>query len=296
MRTFILSLIMALAASFAFSQDKIYRNNGKVVEAKILEIASDEIRYKDFHNLDGPVYILETDKIKKIVFQNGTTQRFQDNLKDPERYAGQLKKAIKLNFLSPLYGYTEVDFEKSTRVGKGYELSLGIIGLGKSETIEYSYYNAQLGTVKRGQVGAFISGGYKFGKLPDFIIFGKTRMSHLMQGTYAKPIVYFGYYSENQILEKSTSSELRKQYITFAALQIEVGRQWVFGDKFLLDLYEGIGYGFDNKKDAYQYDPGAGYYYDSFDGTAAFNYANARLGRSPGFSYTFGIKFGLLIK
>jgi len=114
--------------SFCHSQDRIYRNNDKIVAAKILEIGSDEIRYKEFHNPDGPIYVLETDKIKKLVFANGTIQKFQDNYKDPERYEGQLSKAIKLNFLSPLYGYNEFDFEKSTGVGKGYEASLGIIG------------------------------------------------------------------------------------------------------------------------------------------------------------------------
>ncbi|MFI5185227.1 MAG: hypothetical protein ACHQF0_00725 [Chitinophagales bacterium] len=285
--------LLIFVSSFSYSQDRIYRNNGKIVEAKILEIGNDEIKYKEFHNLDGPVYILETDKIKKIVFENGTTQKFQDNYKDPERYAGQLSKAIKLNFLSPLYGYTEFGFEKSTGVGKGYELSFGIIGLGKSETLDYNYYSSsQLQSVKRGQAGVFVSGGYKFGKLPDFLIFGKTRMSHLMQGTYAKPILYFGYYSENRIVDKGNNvSEVGKQHVSFGALQIEIGHQWVFGDKFLLDLYEGLGYGLDNKKDAY-----SDLYTDPFDNTAAFNYANARLGKSPGLSYTFGIKFGFLMK
>ena len=287
-------IVLTLIFSSSWSQDKIYRNNGKVVEAKILEIGSGEIKYKEFNNPDGPIYILETDKIKKIVFANGTSQQFNDNLKDPERYAGQLNKAIKLNFLSPLYGYTEIGFEKSTAVGKGFELSLGIIGLGKSEQLEY--YTTQLETVKRGQAGVFISGGYKFGKLPDFIIFGKTKMTHLMQGTYAKPILYFGHYKENQVVEKGNSTyEVGKQNVTFGALQIELGHQWVFSDKFLLDLYWGFGYGADNKKDAYQYDPGTGYY-GEYDGTAAFNYANARAGVSPGFSLTFGLKVGWLIK
>src|SRR5438552_11348675 len=180
---FLLIVVLFFILAFSYSQDKIYRNNGKIIEAKILEIGSNEIRYKEFQNLDGPVYILETDRIKKVVFVNGTVQKFQDNYKDPERYAGQLNKAIKLNFLSPLYGYTEFGFEKSTGVGKGYELSLGIIGLGKSETLEYNFYNSsQIQTVKRSQAGVFISGGYKFGKLPDFILFGRTRMTHLMQG------------------------------------------------------------------------------------------------------------------
>ena len=115
----LLLIALVLIFSSSYSQDKIYRNNGKIVEAKILEIGSDEIRYKEFNNLDGPIYILETDKIKKIVFENGKSQQFHDNLKDPERYAGQLNKAIKLNFLSPLYGYTEIGFEKSTGVGRG---------------------------------------------------------------------------------------------------------------------------------------------------------------------------------
>jgi hypothetical protein len=298
MKQTLLLIILGLIFSSSYSQDKIYRNNGKIVEAKILEIGSDEIRYKEFNNLDGPIYILETDKIKKIVFANGTSQQFHDNLKDPERYAGQLKQAIKLNFLSPLYGYTEIAFEKSTGVGRGYELSLGIIGLGKSETLEYNYSSPQLETIKRGQAGVFISGGYKFGKLPDFLIFGKTKMSHLMQGTYIKPILYFGHYKENQVIEKANSTfEVGKQNVTFGALQIELGHQWVFSDKFLLDLYWGLGYGADNKEEAYQYDPSSpNYYYNEFDGTTAFNYANARAGTSPGFSLTFGLKLGWLIK
>ena len=272
-----------------YSQDKIYRNNGKVVEAKIIEIGSDEIKYREFQNPDGPIYILETDKIKKIVFANGVTQKFAADYKDPERYAGQLKKAIKINFLAPLYGYTEFGYEQSLGVGRAYELSLGIIGLGKSEMIEYSDFNSgQVFSDKRGQAGVFIAGGYKFGKLPDFIIFGKTKMTHLMQGTYAKPILYFGYYKENVIAEKTGTETLETQHVTFGALQIELGHQWVFSDKFLLDLYWGFGYGVDNKKDDY--------YYNSDKSEEAFNYANARLGTSPGFSFTFGVKCGLLIK
>jgi hypothetical protein len=286
-------IVLILLFSFSYSQDKIYRNNGKIVEAKILEIGSDEIKYKEFNNPDGPIYILETDKIKKIVFANGTSQKFEDNYKDPERYAGQLKNALKLNFLSPLYGYTEIGFERNTGVGRGYEFSLGIIGLGKSETLQYS--SGELETVKRGQAGVFISGGYKFGKLPDFIIFGKTKMTHLMQGTYVKPILYFGHYKENQILDKGNSTyEVGKQNVTFGALQIELGHQWVFSNKFLMDLYWGFGYGADNKKDAYQYTGSE--YYDDYDGVDAFNYANARAGKSPGFSLTFGLKVGWLIK
>jgi hypothetical protein len=52
MKQILLLAILALIFSSSYSQDKIYRNNGKIVEAKILEIGSDEIRYKEFNNLD----------------------------------------------------------------------------------------------------------------------------------------------------------------------------------------------------------------------------------------------------
>ncbi len=288
----LLSATLFCLLQAGISQDKIYRNNGKIVEAKIIEIGSSEIKYKEFNNPDGPIYVLEADRIKKIVFQNGKEQKFEDNLKDPERYAGQGNKAIKLNFLSPLYGYTEIGFEKSTGVGKGFEVSLGIIGAGKSGSL--GYYNGQFQEIKRSPSGFFVSGGFKFGKLPDFILFGKSKSSHLMQGTYVKPILYIGNYSENQMLEKSSNVfEKGKQKVTFGALQIELGRHWVMGERFMLDMYWVVWYGFDNKESSIKYLNSNNYY---FDEDAAFNYVNTRAGRSPGLSATFGIKAGWLLK
>ncbi|MDE3143899.1 MAG: hypothetical protein KGL19_07075 [Bacteroidota bacterium] len=289
---FLFAALLFLSAISLNAQDKIYRNNGKIIEAKVIETGASEIKYKEYKSNDDLIYVLETDKIKKIVFENGMEKKFEDNYKDPERYTGQSNQAIKINFFAPLYGYTELSYEKSTGVGKGYELSLGIIGAGKSQLLNYGSYG--VGEVSRGQFGLFVSAGYKFGKMPDFIIFGKTRSSHLMQGAYLKPIVYLGNYKENTIITKAnTASEVGKQNITFGALQLEFGRQWIFGDKLLLDIYWGLGYGIDNKKDSYQYYSNT---YNSFDSYSAFNYANSRLGKTPGVSVTFGVKVGLLIK
>lgn len=305
MKKYLLSAILFLLFyHVSQAQDKIYRNNGNVILAKIIEVGSSEIKYKDFDNLDGPVYVLETDRIKKIVFENGKVETFKENLKDMERYEGQSTKAVKINFFSPLYGYFEASYEKSTGFGKGYELSLAIIGAGKSSIINSNYYYSggsnpgQLGEVKTGQFGFFATGGYKFGKLPDFIIFGKSRASHIMQGTYIKPLIYIGHYKENILYQKSSGTDpfiVGKQNVTFGALQIEVGRQWVFGEKITLDIYEGLGYALDNKKDSYQ-----PYYYSTspyfLQETSAFNYGNFRLGKSPALSFTIGVRVGMLLK
>jgi hypothetical protein len=286
----VLPALCILFSITASAQDKIYRHNGKVVEAKVIEIGASEIKYREFNNPDGPIYILETDRIKKIVYENGKEDRFKDNIKDPERYSDQADKAIKINFFSPLYGYFEVAYEKSLGFGRSYEFSLGIIGAGKSSVLEYS--DGTLDEVKRDPFGFFISAGYKFGKLPDFIIFGKTRASHLMQGTYVRPAIYAGHYKENKIIYKADYTyEVGKQNVTFGAVQLEFGKQWVLGDKVTLDFYWGLGYGFDNKKSSYE-DYLPGYYWEE---TEAFNYANARIGKTPGLSGTFGVRLGMLL-
>lgn len=284
-------LIVLVATLFfshtLFAQDQIVKRSGQVIKAKVIEVGTSEIKYKLSDNIDGPLYSVDKNQVSKVIYENGHIDNFTTDIKDTANYTGQLRKAIKINFLAPLLGYSEFSFEKSTGVGKSYELSLGIIGLGKSQQLDY--YNNSLTTVNRSQFGFFASAGYKFNKWPDFL-FGRTRFTHIMQGAYAKPVFYLGNYSENRIAYKGTNDYvIEKQNVTFGALQIEFGKQWVFGEKFLIDVYWGLGYGADNKK------PNESYY--SFnDNTTAYNYANARLGKSPGFSSTFGIKAGLLIK
>jgi hypothetical protein len=287
MRIFYLPvLFIFLFGLSAEAQDKIYRKNGQMVKAKILEIGSSEVKYKVFDNQEGPIYSLETDRISKIVFVSGKVEKFTPDLKDPELYVGQKTKAIKVDFLGPLLGYTQITYEKSNGVGKGYELTLGIIGAGKNQRIDW--YDNTLRTSKRSQFGFSAGIGYKFSKLPDFL-FNRVRFSHLLQGAYAKPVFYIGNYSENRLAYKNNMQyEIERTNTTFAALQVELGKQWVFGESFPLDLYWGIGYGFDNKK---QNEP-----YGVYDDGSAYNYINARAGSSPGLSFTFGLKVGWLLK
>jgi hypothetical protein len=290
MKSLYLLLICLLTGIITNAQDKIFRKNGQVVKAKIIEVGTSEIKYKLTDTGESPIYVLEKERISKVQYENGKIEKFTVNLKDPEQYIGQLRKAIKIDFLGPLLGYTQITYEKSTSVGKSYELSLGIIGAGKSQTLDYGYNSVsgyEVKVEKKKQFGAFLAGGYKFSKLPDFL-FGRTRFMHVMQGAYAKPVVYLGNYSENVVAYKGNNEYFtERKNITFGALQLELGKQWVFGDKFLVDAYWGLGYGFDNKKG------NPDYYYDD---ATAYNYANARVGNSPGFSSTFALKLGLLIK
>lgn len=287
MRYLFLLFTVVFFGPIAFSQDIIFKRNGSQIKGKVVEVGTTEIKYKIPDNLDGPLYSVDKNAINRIVYENGREENYVNDIKDPENYSGQLRRAIKFDFLAPLIGYSQFSYEQSTGIGKSYEVSLGIIGLGKSTQL--NYYDNPFQTVKRKQAGVFASAGYKFNKWPDFL-FGRTRFTHIMQGSYVKPVFYLGHYSENQLIYKNATNSyvVDKQKVTFGALQIEFGKQWVFGEKFLLDLYWGLGYGADNKNKN-----GDGNFDDE---SSAFNYANARLGKSPGFSTTFGLKAGLLIK
>jgi len=196
---------------------------------------------------------------------------------------------LKLDIFGPFRGYSQITYEKMLAPRKSYELTLGVIGLGRNQAFPYSDTVIQSNQTHRNQFGFFLAAGYKFGKLPLLEV-GIKKPSHVMQGAYAKPILYIGTYSENRIERLSPNKySLARPATTFAALQIEVGKQWVVKEKALIDFYLGFGYCIDNK----------GYYSTSYwnlTTTSAFNYCNDRVGKSPGISFTFGIKTGLLIK
>ncbi len=60
----------------AAAQDIIHTKDGKTIEAKVLEISDEFVSYKMFNNLEGPVFKIASNKVFKIVFENGTEHSF----------------------------------------------------------------------------------------------------------------------------------------------------------------------------------------------------------------------------
>lgn len=54
-----------------FAQDIIVTKDAKKIDAKILEVSTSEVRYKELDNLEGPIFILRTDEINSIIYANG---------------------------------------------------------------------------------------------------------------------------------------------------------------------------------------------------------------------------------
>jgi hypothetical protein len=287
MKKTLLFLLIAVFTTPLFAQDKIYKLKGTVIKAKVIEIGTDEIKYRLFDSPEGPIYVVDKSTLNRIEFADGRVEKYKLSYKDPQNYEGQLGKGIKINFLAPLLGYTQISFEKSISPLKSYEIGLGIIGAGKNYQVDDYYFNGQYQAYKRNAFGVFAEAGYKFNKLPNFFNKG-ARMTHIMQGSYVKPTATLGFYSDNAINYKTGSPVLEKRNNVFGAIILNFGRQWVFGDKFLIDVYYGIGYAFDNVKNDYD---GRNYSTDMYN-----HFVIQKAGPGANLGLSGGIKAGLLIK
>ena len=287
MKKIILLSLLVLFVAQIFAQDKIYKLKGAVIKAKVLEIGTDEVKYKLFDKPDGPIYVVDKSALNKIEFADGSVEKYKINFKDPGNYEGQLAKAVKINFLAPLLGYSQFSYEKSVSPLKSYELGIGIIGAGKNYQIDNYYINGQTQPYKRNAFGGFVEAGYKFNKLPNFWNKG-ARMTHLMQGSYVKPTATLGFYSDNALNYKTGNPVLEKRNNVFGSIILNFGHQWIFGDKFLVDVYYGIGYALDNVKDDYNNNYYSDYMYNHF--------VIQKAGPGANLGLSGGIKAGLLIK
>lgn len=79
-------LFLSVGIIQAKAQDKIYKKDGGVLETKVTEVGSNEIKYKVFANLNGPIYTISKSAILKIVYENGNVETY-DKPEVPEKRA-----------------------------------------------------------------------------------------------------------------------------------------------------------------------------------------------------------------
>lgn len=76
---YLLFAIIALSVSVnVFAQDVIVLKTGEDIQAKVIEIDHDEIKFKQFDMQDGPTRILKKSDIFMVKYENGTKDVFND--------------------------------------------------------------------------------------------------------------------------------------------------------------------------------------------------------------------------
>lgn len=80
MKRVIIILICAFSGCMSlFAQDLIVKTDNVEIKAKVTEVSSQEIRYKRFSNIDGPIYVLPVVELKYIQYQNGERDIFNES-------------------------------------------------------------------------------------------------------------------------------------------------------------------------------------------------------------------------
>ena len=89
-------IVLALIASASLAaQDIIVTKNAKKIDAKILEVSTSEIRYKELDNLDGPIFILRADEINSIIYANGKVVLYNQPKSEEELAQERAKRVEK---------------------------------------------------------------------------------------------------------------------------------------------------------------------------------------------------------
>jgi hypothetical protein len=265
-------LALFIAAGLAFSatataQDKIYRINPvEQIEGRVLEVGEQSVRYTRADTRSDVIFNVPVQYLQKIVFEDGKELIYNDVVD----VSNDRRDAVKLSFLSPLLDAPTLFYEHAIKPGQSVEFGVGVIGAGLSEI--YDRAN-----------GVILKAGYKFMSRPEYYQ-SQFRYAHLLKGSYIKPELTFVHYScSDEHFEWPGGNgngpyEANHKQVTLLNFGIVGGKQWVFQDRFLLDLFGGIGIGLgDSRGSAWHYN-----FVGSGDGNATF-------------TLTAGLKIGVLL-
>ncbi len=164
-KTWLLSVIAVALFSTSFAQDKIYKRNGDVIEAKIKSVGTKTVTYLRFDNQTGPEYTIVKAEVEKIVYQNGSEDAFdRGRMPRPSRHHDEnsTQPEAPVNYKSNIIAISPMQFsENGLGVGLSYEKAIdkkGIIAFylpaALTLNLNSSYYDSYTGTTVNGHQDA----------------------------------------------------------------------------------------------------------------------------------------------
>jgi hypothetical protein len=254
---------------FANAQDMIVLKDGKIIEAKVLEISPSEIRYKRFEHLDGPTIVVMAVDVLSIRYENGrteiinattqpeTTTQIASTLPTEVQIGNDIDYYKRLNTIGFALGYQGVSafgFSLNGTVSPAnytffdFNLGLGFNSFAFNGSVNF---NAFVPFKSSGwHIGIGIGGGYNelFGGVfsgnltTGFMFFNWLNIAYILQiGTFDDIVnhnIVFGYsYRFNNKNDKNTSS--KSSSATPSNETIEISENYtvvnISGDVYRLD-------------------------------------------------------------
>ncbi len=229
MRNYLLYFSLTLAILIygqgrVFSQDIIVKSNNDSIRAKIIEINTENIRFRYFNMKVGPIIQIHKNEVKEIIYENGSKLTI---LYNPYEVSSDLlikskSHAVKVDALSYLFNHYVLGYEMKLFPRINFEIKGSLIGTNVSTSLDHAE-------------GYFVKCGVKFVKLTNSYMRGLKYIQPL-KGNYVKPEIIFGQFKRDE----------KHHYINYTnyAINMVFGRQDVINNFFVLDYFGGVGYSY----------------------------------------------------
>jgi hypothetical protein len=84
MKNILLIILFICSSTIIKAQDTLSTRSGESIIAKVLEVTTNEVKYKKFDNLNGPNIIILKSDLFQIKYENGTKDDFNNIIKKEE--------------------------------------------------------------------------------------------------------------------------------------------------------------------------------------------------------------------
>jgi len=277
------------------SEDIITKKDGSVLKTKIIELGTNDVRFKLYNNPDGPTMTMRKFDIKTIQIDGQIVYEYkEDPLSVTNHSILDKTSTLKFYFFSPLNHNLAFGYEWMDKPGFNWDLGLGIIGPGVTKP------NSTISVTTTNPKGLFIRGGPKFllGNSSD-VEEGegerKIRYSHPLKGRYIKVEMILNAFStintiNNNLVYNSGPNITYKKSFQSVTLDLQYGRQFIYGNAMTLAWYAGMGYSYENKTSTLPSQ------YVNYDILNIARYSHSYFGETFPLVFTWGLTVGYIFK
>lgn len=104
---YIAILFLLFSLNMLSAQDIIVTKSSSSIKAKVTEVSDEAIRYFEYDKQTGPVFIIKTDAVSSIVFENGSVKLFETAAKHEEPRVVYIERDE--NIVDPSVQLVEID-------------------------------------------------------------------------------------------------------------------------------------------------------------------------------------------
>lgn len=232
MNKFLTLLLFVTISIVSFAQDIIITKDKERIQAKILEVSKDEIKYKKFTYQDGPVFSIDIDEIVTVAYENGEVEIYNEETIEEKNEMIQAK-AEALRKQEAMYGtlikeddlYYLCDRDKRTKMDKEAYLEFiqdNCPEAYKSYKTGNRLWKAGFGLLGSGLGMTLLVGTplYVFGILEDYEEYRIAGSAFLTMGSLATsgsiPLLVVGGIKRNNSYEVYNDHCKNPQYLSFS--------------------------------------------------------------------------------